>query len=115
ERLLPRDGSPVAVMSFSPPVVAWFRDHDPDTVRGLVASTRYRRELGWRLSSPAAHAALADNLNVDFVAYDIRSLPNVFTIDWRRTRRPLLTWTVRTDGQRIRAARFTDAIIFEHP
>lgn len=103
----------VAVMSFAPDVVAWFRDNAPATVRGLVASTRYRRELGWKLSRPQAHEALARDLEPDFVAYDIRSLPNAFTTGWRRHGRPLLTWTVRTGEQRRKARRFADNIIFE--
>jgi len=104
---------PIAVMSFAPAIVAWFRDHCPDLPRGLVASTRYRLDLGWRLSQPTVHKRLAHNLDPAFVAYDIRSLPNGFTRAWRKESRPLLTWTVRSAGQLRHARQHTDNIIFE--
>ena len=104
---------PAAVMSFAPGVVAWFRDHCTDMVRGFVASTRYRFDLGWRLSQPSVHKRLVRDLDPAFVAYDIRSLPNTFTRGWREAGRPLLTWTVRSAAQHRRARQHTDNIIFE--
>ena len=112
-RALRRYRGPVAVMSFAPAIVAWFRDHCPDLPRGLVASTRYRFDLGWRLSQPSVHKRLARDLDPAFVAYDIRSLPNGFTRAWRKESRPLLTWTVRSAGQLRHARQHTDNIIFE--
>lgn len=103
----------VAVMSFNPQSLAWFRRHRPDIVRGLVASTRYRRELGWRLSHAGGHQRAALEVAPDFIAYDIRSLPNTFTRACRNDGIPVLTWTVRTAKQRAKATAHTDNIIFE--
>jgi len=114
-RALDRYNGDVAVMSFQPGIVGWFRDNRAATERGLVASTRYRRELGWRLSHPAMHRRIARELEPDFIAYDIRNLPNSFTTGWRSSGRPLLTWTVRTADHHHRARRFADNIIFEKP
>jgi glycerophosphoryl diester phosphodiesterase len=58
-----------------------------------------------------AHLARA---RPQFVAYSVEDLP---ALPPRFARRvlglPLLTWTVRTDADRARAARWADQIIFE--
>jgi glycerophosphoryl diester phosphodiesterase len=98
-----------AVMSFDPRVVRWFREHSRLTVRGLVLSEADDSGLvGWakrRLAIRAAHP--------HFLAYDIGSLPSSIGERFRATGRPLLTWTVRDDGERARAAAYADQIIFE--
>ena len=106
---------PVAVMSFNPLAVSWYRDNRPHIVCGLVASTRYRKELGWRLSNSAGQRRTVEETAPDFVAYDIRSLPNGFTRACRASDIPLLTWTVRTPADHMKAAMHADNIIFEEP
>jgi glycerophosphoryl diester phosphodiesterase len=99
----------VAVMSFDPRIVRWFRHHSPLTVRGLVVSERDRPgPVGWlrrRLAIRAAHP--------HFLAYDVAALPSGIGDWFRASGRPLLTWTVRTADERRRAAAHADQIIFE--
>ncbi|MDA5193106.1 glycerophosphodiester phosphodiesterase family protein [Govanella unica] len=114
-KLLDDYPGPVAIMSFNPDSVAWFADHRPQVTRGFIASPRYRHELGWRLSHVAGQAAAAARCHPDFVAYDIRSIPNRFTRGVRTAGLPLLTWTVRSESDHARAAAHTDNVIFEHP
>jgi len=99
-----------AVMSFDPRVVRWFRDHHPPAVRGLVVTEdgdESTRGLRGRIKRYFAirHA------DPHFLAYDIRSLPSPSVTRFRP--RPVLTWTVRSDDDRIRAAECADQIIFE--
>src|SRR5690606_30579343 len=103
----------VAVMSFNPGAVGWFKLHYPKMTRGLVASTRYRKELGWARSHQGGHRKMMAETTPDFIAYDIRSLPNDFTRACRENGTPVLTWTVRTAQHRAKAALHTDNIIFE--
>lgn len=104
---------PFAVMSFNPESVAWFRERRPRFIRGLVASLRYRRELGFRLTTQRGQVQALDRTAPHFVAYDIRCLPNDFTRACRAQGLPLLTWTVRSDAERKRAEQNADNIIFE--
>lgn len=105
---------PVAVMSFNPKAVGWFRQHHPHITRGLVASTRYRQELGWARSHQGGHRQMVADTRPDFIAYDIRSLPNDFTRSCRNNGIPVLTWTVRTAEHRAKAVLHADNIIFEN-
>lgn len=103
----------VAVMSFWPASLEWFARYTPHLVRGLVATTRYDPELGIKLCRGAAQEILLSTLAPDFVAYDVKCLPNSVTSLAHRIGLPVLTWTVRTDADRERARKYADNIIFE--
>lgn len=109
---------PVAPMSFDPWQIAALHRKSPRLVTGIVAA-KYRphpgsepmpawmrRGMGYLLTGIAGHA--------QFVAYGVADLPALAPILARHVlRMPLLTWTVRTEAERQRAARFADQIIFE--
>ena len=100
---------PVAAMSFDPRVVRWFADHAPHVVRGLVVTEEGQRTLSgrWR-----RHLSLW-RARPDFLAYDVRDLPSRFAAAQRARGLPLLTWTVRSDDLRERAAAPAEAAIAE--
>lgn len=100
---------PVAVMSFDARMGEWFAKHASDITRGLVATDTLDHGFlnAWR----RPHAI--ERAQPDFLACDIRDLPNTIAELWRETGRPLLTWTVRTADLRTKAARYTDASIAE--
>ncbi len=109
--LTPWSEAPVAVMSFNPRVPALFARHHPHVRRGLVVTQQGKpplrgaieRALAYRLARP------------DFIACDIRDLPSPLSIRARAKGLPVLTWTVRSDADRQRAASHADQIIFERP
>jgi glycerophosphoryl diester phosphodiesterase len=109
---------PAVGMSFDPDQVLALRELLPSRPRGIVAERHYS-ETDWPDASPAqrhdmTHLRHFFRTQPDFVAYWIDELPaaapwiarNVFGC-------PLLSWTVRTQEQRARAARYADQIIFE--
>lgn len=98
-----------AVMSFDPRVGAWFAENAPETMRGLVCTdTLDMGFLGaWR-ESGAVEAA-----QPDFLAVDIRDIPNAFAALWREAGKPLLSWTIRSPDLRELALREVDALISE--
>jgi len=103
--------APAAVMSFDPRVGRWFSRHSPQAVRGLVVTERGKSGLRgalerfWSLRRARPH----------FLAYDIKDLPSPFASAQRARGLPVLTWTVRSAGERARAALHADQIIFERP
>jgi len=108
-RVLEGYRGPVAVMSFDPRVSRWFARHSPHVVRGLVmtddgkGTLLHRLKRRWTLWSAKP----------EFLAYDIRDLPNGFAASQRRRGLPVLTWTVR-DGEHLeRAQTHADAPIAE--
>ncbi len=116
--VLARYQGPVALMSFDPALVASLRASVPVIVRGIVAMRHYTHADGTPLSFAPnfglAHLLHAAKTRPQFVAYSVKDLPapgpwvarNVFGL-------PLLTWTVRNEDDRLRAARYADQMIFE--
>ena len=98
-----------AVMSFDPRVVRWFAVHSELTVRGLVVTEEHGKTLPGMIKRRLAlwHAC------PDFLAYDIRDLPSRFAAAQRKRGLPVLTWTVRSQEHRERAAQYADAPIAE--
>ena len=117
EVLAPYAG-PVAAMSFDPAVLATLREMAPHITRGIVAERHYAH-AEWSRMTPAQRRSLAFLLHAprsrpQFVAYAVRDLPAAAPLVARHVfGLPLLTWTVRSEEDRRRAARFADQAIFE--
>ena len=100
---------PLAVMSFDPRMGEWFAEHAPAHPRGLVTTDVL--DLGF-LSAWREPQAI-ERARPDFLACDIRDLPNAITDLWRGAGRPLLSWTVRSLELRERVRMHADAPIAE--
>jgi len=108
---------PVAVMSFDPGAVAFFRKHHPGVPRGVTATRFDSREA--RRLSPLRRFILTHMLHAlhtrpQFIAYHTLDLPALAPNLLRRVPGlPVLTWTVRTGQEEQRVAPWADQIIFE--
>jgi glycerophosphoryl diester phosphodiesterase len=109
---------PIAVMSFDPYSVAAFREVAPALPRGLIGC-RFANDDDWPDLSRTQRFAMRHLLTSafarpHFIAYDIGALPALAPLIAKHVfGLPLLTWTVRTEADRARALRYTDAMIFE--
>jgi glycerophosphoryl diester phosphodiesterase len=109
---------PVAAMSFDPTMVEALRRVAPRLTRGIVAERHYA-DHEWDSTPKADKLRLAFLLHTpatrpQFVAYGIRDLPALAPFLARTVfGLPLLTWTVRSEADRRRAARWADQMIFE--
>ena len=106
---------PVAAMSFDPDLVETLASVAPAITRGITAERHYE----WLPASNVAHARLAFLLHAprsrpQFIAYAARDLPSV-TASLARSvfGTPILTWTVRSEAERVRISAYADQIIFE--
>lgn len=99
----------LAVMSFDLRVGEWFAKHAPHVTRGLVITDTL--DHGYRHAWRAPHAL--ERAAPDFLASDVRDIPNGLTALWRASGRPLLTWTVRSSETRARGLAHADALIAE--
>jgi glycerophosphoryl diester phosphodiesterase len=108
------DGA-VAVQSFDPASLAWFRHHAPGIRRGQIGH-RYRH---LRHGRSAWQRFLLRNLLLSgqsrphFIAYDIDDLPHPAPALARRLGLPLLAWTVRSEAAWEKARGLADNVIFE--
>jgi glycerophosphoryl diester phosphodiesterase len=110
---------PAAPMSFDPAQLAQLRQSAPRLLRGLVAA-KYRPHPYWDQMPPWLRYGMGSLLPAaltarpHFVAYAIDDLPAFAPWCARHVLcLPLLTWVVRTEAERQRAARAADQIIFE--
>jgi glycerophosphoryl diester phosphodiesterase len=109
---------PVAVMSFDPDMIEVVRWIAPHLMRGIIAERHYAHHE-WDHFSGAEKRSMAFLLHASrtrphFIAYGVKDLPAVAPLIARTIfRLPLLTWTVRSDDDRGRAARWADQMIFE--
>ena len=108
----------VALMSFDPAPIAALRTLAPRLPRGIVAERRYTHAewspLPARTKRALAYFQHALRSRPQFIAYSVKDLPSAIPrLARTMLRLPLLTWTVRTDVDRERAARYADQMIFE--
>jgi glycerophosphoryl diester phosphodiesterase len=106
-----------APMSFDPRQIMVLRRKAPHVPCGIVAA-RYRPHPYWDFMPPWMRYGMGYLLTAlvaqpQFVAYAVADLPALAPSFTRRLGLPLLAWTVRTEAERQRAARFADQIIFE--
>lgn len=111
-------GGPAAAMSFDPALVALLRTIAPGITRGIVAERRYDHPEWAGLSAlrkwQLAHLAHAARTRPHFIAWSVKALASATPFIARHVfGLPLLTWTVRSDDDRRRAARWADQMIFE--
>jgi glycerophosphoryl diester phosphodiesterase len=111
-------GGPAAAMSFDPAMIEALRHRAPTLTRGIVAERHYADAEWDRFSATEkwrmAFLLHAPRTRPQFVAYGIRDLPAAAPLVARALfGLPLLTWTVRTNDDRARAARWADQVIFE--
>jgi glycerophosphoryl diester phosphodiesterase len=111
-------GQPIVLKSFDPVIVAALRDLAPGLARGIVAMNEYNYGDYDRLSAGEKHA-LANLLHFeqtrpDFISWKVTDLPSAAPFLCRKTLGlPLISWTVRTPEDRVRAAAHADQMVFE--
>lgn len=103
---------PVCVASFNPGTVGWFAEHRPGILRGQTAGPMRDVPVpGWlRFAMERMFANVRTRPH--FLSYDLAGLPNRVVDRWRRGR-PLITWTVRTPEDLVKARAVADNYIFE--
>ncbi len=102
-----------AIMSFNPEVGHWFARKAPRVVRGLVVTEHDETGLVERIKGAIERGVSVFRARPQFLAYDVRDLPSDFAESLRAKGVPVVTWTVRTEGERLCAEQGADQIIYE--
>ena len=105
-----------AVMSFDPVQVAWLAHEAPDIPRGIVADGATQDDYPWL--PLATRLALREFRHEeitrpDFLSLDKHWLPGPVSRRYRKTRTPMICWTVRCEQEASNALRWCDQITFE--
>ncbi len=105
-----------AVMSFDPVQVGWLAHEAPAIVRGVVADGATQDDYPWLpLATRLAlrqfrHEGIT---RPDFLSLDKSWLPCPVSRRYRKTRTPMICWTVRSEQEASDALRWCDQITFE--
>ncbi|HKM87562.1 MAG TPA: glycerophosphodiester phosphodiesterase family protein [Xanthobacteraceae bacterium] len=116
--LLSGYGGPAGPMSFDPTQLSLLRQKAPRLPRGIAAA-KYRPHPYWDQMPAWLRYGMGSLLPAltarpHFVAYAAGDLPAFAPLFARHILcLPLVTWVVRTDVERQRAARWADQVIFE--
>jgi glycerophosphoryl diester phosphodiesterase len=111
--ILSRYSGPVAAMSFDPAQLHMLRNFAPALRRGLVAQRRPAKRTDRHGSDNWAGLSRLLGSPPQFLAYSVQELPATAPLLAKLFAMPVLTWTVRDEEDRQRAARWADQIIFE--
>ena len=104
----------LAVQSFNPRSLAWFRRHVPTLPRGLLASDFSDEDLPTYQKVLLRRLALAPWVAPDYIGYALGCLPYWPVSLLRRAGVPVVAWTIRTAADAARAALVADNMIFEN-
>ena len=118
-QLVSNYSGPLALKSFDPMVLSHLRStHQTSLPLGIVAEAHYDDpEWGFLdANQKRALAALAhfSETRPDFLSFAVNDLPHAGPSLFRMgLRRPVVTWTVRTQAQRVEARTWADQMVFE--
>ena len=104
---------PFAIQSFDPGTVAWWRDHEPAVVRGLLAGDFRDEDIDEDTRRRLQNLESIGVCEPDFIGYDIRLLPCEAVTRERAAGRPVIGWTARSLDAARRAREHCDNVIFE--
>lgn len=105
----------IAVQSFNPHTVRWFRTSQPDLPCGLLAASfNERDDMSTVRKAILRNALLAPYSRPHFISYELAALTGIRWFAFTQILRlPLLLWTIRNEQEARRARQFDANIIFE--
>lgn len=104
----------LAIQSFNPLSLQWFRQQAPAIVRGQLSSGFKGQHGVWPYQLLLSQMLINWGSAPHFMAYNVKTLPNLTTTLIRRAfHLPLLAWTIRTERDRKRAEAWADNYIFD--
>ncbi|MDR2639314.1 MAG: hypothetical protein LBC09_05715 [Helicobacteraceae bacterium] len=104
----------VAVASFDPKTLIWFRQNAPDIPRGIIScSFKGEDRSAWERYRLRRLFDLGE-IKPAFISYELASLPFWrVTIARKLYKIPVLAWTVSSEADMQKAAKYADNIVFE--
>jgi len=108
---------PVAVQSFDPGTVAYFRRRAPDLARGQLSMNfcaHAEVPMGWTERYRLSQMTMMGPGHAHFAGFHVRDLPFAPVAALAARGIPVLAWTVRTARDRALARSYADNVIFEN-
>lgn len=104
----------IAVQSFNPFCLAWFKKNKPEYIRGLLSSDFRFHRYSFVKRVILKNLWLAKVGKPDFVAYDINALNDRIVSKIKSMKAKVITWTIDDAEKLEKAESMCDGIIFEN-
>lgn len=101
----------IFIQSFNPFALRYFYKHAPQYLRGQLSSFFIGKKLGFIKRAIIKKLRLNKYAHVDFVSYNISDLPNRYV---NKTNIPILTYTIRTKEEFIKAKTVSNNLIMDN-
>ena len=101
-----------AIQSFNYLSINWFKRNRKDYIIGVLSSDFKNRKINILYKFISKRLLFDVFLNVDFISYDIRSLPNKYVLK-KRKKKPIFGWTFKTKLDIKEKKQYCDYLIVE--
>jgi glycerophosphoryl diester phosphodiesterase len=109
--LLKKYKGKVAIVSFNPYVLNWFKNNAPNVLRGQNSAFFKKERLSPLKKLLLKRLRLTKLSRPHFISYEAENLPNRYVKRFKHL--PLLAWTVKSQEEYLRVIKYCDNIIFE--
>lgn len=117
EKLLVKElenyNGPIAVQSFNPFSMSWFKKNKPEYIRGLLSSDFRFMRYSFVKRVILKNLWFIDAAKPDFVAYDIEALNDKIIAKVKKKNIKLIGWTIDNEERKDKAEKLCDGMIFE--
>lgn len=100
----------VAVKSFNPFTMLWFKKNAPHILRGMLSSFFEHTYMPKLYKFFVKRLTLFNKIQPDFISYDYRYLPNKYV---SKRNVPVIAWTITSSELEKEALKFADNVVFE--
>lgn len=100
----------IAVKSFNPLSMLWFKKNAPEVLRGMLSSYFEHTYMPKIYKFFVKRLALYKKIQPDFISYDFRYLPNKYVQDKKV---PIVAWTITSAELEKEAMKNADNVVFE--
>ena len=100
----------IAIKSFNPISVLWFKKHAPHILRGMLSSYLEDINLPRIYKTIIKKLLLFKFVKPDFISYNFENLPNKYV---SRKKVPVIAWTIRDEESQNQALNYASSVIFE--
>lgn len=103
-----------AIQSFYPLSILWFKKNKKNYIRGILSSDFKKHKDMSNLKKNILKCLVFDIfLKSDFIAYDIKALPNSY-VESKRKNKLILSWNIKNAKDYNKALEYSDNIIGEN-
>ena len=100
----------IAVKSFNPLYMLWYKKNAPDIIRGMLSSYFHHTHLPLVYRSLIKRLTFYNRIKPDFISYDVNNLPNKYI---KNKDAPILAWTITNKEEEMDVMKYAHNVIFQ--